>query len=110
MFATVRLYAGLSDAAVDAVRDRATDIGSLLCGVPGCAGGQLIRTRDGLIVVIVGDEEPVLVEAGRRFVSWAYRQAPAFRAAVLPTVWAGDVLLTTQAVRPVVRGGLPSGT
>ena len=110
MFATVRHYAGLSNAAVDAVGDRAADIEALLCGVPGCAGGQLIRTRDGLIVVIVGEEEPVLIEAGRRFVAWAHRQVPAFRAAPPPTVWAGDVLMTTQAARPAVKGGLPSDT
>jgi hypothetical protein len=97
MFATVRLYAGLSDAAVDAVTDHATGIGALLCGVPGCAGAQLIRTRDGLIVVIVGDDEPVLIEAGRRFVAWAHRHVPAFRRAAPPTLWAGDVLLTTRA-------------
>jgi hypothetical protein len=97
MFATVRLYAGLSDAAVAAVGNRATDIGALLDGVPGCAGGQVIRTRQGLIVVMVGDEESVLVEAGRRFVAWAHLHVPALSAAAPPSVWAGDVLLTTQA-------------
>jgi hypothetical protein len=99
MFATVRLYAGLSDATVRAVADRSASIASLLAAVPGCVSGQVIRTRDGLIVVIVGDEEPVLVEAGRRFVAWAARQVPPFGATTSVTVWAGDVLLTTEPFR-----------
>jgi len=39
----------------------------------------------------------VLVEAGRRFVAWARRHVPTFRPASPPNVWAGDVLLTTEA-------------
>lgn len=96
MFATIRLYAGLSEATVDAVSDRAAGIATMLRGVPGNPAAQLIRTRDGLIVVIVGDEEAVLVEAGRRFVAWVHRHVPGFRAAPSPTVWTGDVLSTTH--------------
>ena len=61
------------------------------------AGGRLIRTRDGLIVAMVEHDEPVLVEAGRRFVAWTRRYVPTFRPASPPNVWAGDVLLTTEA-------------
>lgn len=43
--------------------------------------------------MIVADEEAVFVEAGRRFVAWAYRNVPALAGTASPTVWAGDVLL-----------------
>ena len=95
MIATVRVYAGVTDTAIAAIADRSADIGAMLCGVPGCVGCQLIRTRDGLVVVIIGDDEPALVEAGRRFVAWTRRHVPTFRSKALPTVWAGDVLLST---------------
>jgi hypothetical protein len=60
------------------------------------AGGRLIA-RDGLIVAMVEHDEPALVEAGRRFVAWTRRYVPTFRPASPPNVWAGDVLLTTEA-------------
>jgi len=95
MIAAVRVYAGLTDAAVAAIADRSAEIGAMLCRVPGCVGCQLIRTRDGLVVVIVGDDEPALVEAGRRFVAWTSRHVPTFGPKALTTVWAGEVLLST---------------
>jgi len=99
MIAAVRVYAGLTDAAVAAIADRSADIGAMLCRVPGCVGCQLIRTRDGLVVIIIGDDEPALVEAGRRFVAWTRRHVPTFSPSALPAVWAGDVLLSTLDLR-----------
>jgi hypothetical protein len=99
VIATVRVYTGVSDAAIAAVTDRSADIGTLLCGVPGSVGCQLIRTRDGLVVVIIGDDEAALVEAGRRFVAWTRRYVPTFRSKAIPTVWAGEVLLSTLNLR-----------
>jgi hypothetical protein len=91
MFATVRRYV-MPPSAVGALAERAGDIQSVLADVPGCTGGQFIRTNDGLIVVLIGEDEPVLVEAGRRFVAWSRRHVPAFDSAPLPDVWAGDLV------------------
>ena len=97
MFATVRHYVGLSDATIDALIDRANDITGLLLGVPGCADGLFIRTRDGLVVVLTGDNEAAVVEASRRYVAWARRNVPTVPAGALATVWAGEALLTVRA-------------
>ena len=100
MFATVRRYAGLSDAAVAAVGDRAADIEAVLASVPGSCGVDLIRTREGLIVVTVGVDEPSLIESGRRFRAWIDDQIPDFRGAADPEVWFGPVLIPSEE-RPV---------
>jgi hypothetical protein len=95
MFATVRRYV-VGQSTVDAIADRVTDVDSVLAGVPGCGGGQLMRTRDGLIVVIVGTDEPVLMEAGRRFAVWAERNVPELRKSAQLEIWAGDLLRGTM--------------
>jgi hypothetical protein len=95
VFATVRRYV-VGQSTVDAIADRVTDVDSVLATVPGCTGGQLVRTRDGLIVVIVGDDEPVLMEAGRRFAAWAERNVPELRTSSQLDIWAGDLLRGTM--------------
>ena len=92
MFATVRRYAGLSEATVAALGDRAADIAAVLASVPGSRGAHLIRTREGLIVVTVGTDEPCLVESGRRFRAWVDDQIRDFREAAEPDVWSGPLL------------------
>ena len=59
---------------------------------PGSRGCDVIRTREGLIVVTLGDDEGSVVEAGRRFVTWLDGHVPAVRA-ITPDVWAGTVLI-----------------
>lgn len=93
MFATVRRYEGLSEPTVAALRERAAEIATVLGSVPGIGGWQLIRTRDGVIVVTLGDDEASLVEAGRRFVAWLEARVRGFRRRAQPEVWAGEVLI-----------------
>jgi hypothetical protein len=97
MFATVRRYAGLSDATVAALGDRAADIAAVLASVPGSRDAHLIRTRDGLIVVTIGADEPCLVESGRRFRAWVDDQIRDFREAEEPDVWSGPLLSRHEA-------------
>ena len=92
MLATVRRYAGLSEDTLAAVSRRAADIEAVFASVPGSSGIDLIRTREGLIVVTVGADEGCLVESGRRFRAWIDDQIPAFRDAADPDVWFGPVL------------------
>jgi hypothetical protein len=99
MFATVRRYTRLAPSAVDALEDHSREVRSVLAGVPGFTEAHLIRTRDGLILVTLGEDEGTLVEAGRRFVAWADRHVPAFRLAPQAHVWAGHVLPATSAHR-----------
>lgn len=109
MFATVRRYTRLAPSAVDALADHSGEVRSVLAGVPGFAEAHLIRTRDGLILVTLGEDEGTLVEAGRRFVAWADRHVPAFRLAPQARVWAGDVLPSTSAHRSFdLDGAAPS--
>lgn len=91
MFASVRRYL-LEPALVDALGARASEVATLLAGLPGCLGGHLIRTRDGLIVVLFGDDEQAAAYVGTRFVGWAHRRVPGLRGALPPEVWAGEVL------------------
>ena len=102
MFAAVRHYV-LESTAADSVIERSSDVEAILGSVPRWIGGQLIRTRDGLIVVMVGPDEPVVIEAGRRFASWALEHLPAWTTVPGPDVWAGDLVwsdLTPDDRRP----------
>lgn len=100
MFASVRRYV-LEPWLADAVSARAGDVGRLLAELPGCTGGHLIRTRDGLIVVLLGDDERAAAYAGTRFAAWAHRRVPDLRDAPQPEVWAGDVVgAAPGAARP----------
>ena len=101
MFATVRRYAGLSDSILATITHRAADIEAVFASVPGLAGTQLIRTREGLIVVTASDDERCLVEGGRRFRAWIDDQVPDFRDTADPEVWFGQALMHGEE-RPVV--------
>lgn len=109
MFGTVRHYAGLREATIAAAGERAADIAAVLASVPGSGDAYLIRTRDGLILVTVGSDEPSLVESGRRFRAWVDDEIRDFGAAGEAQVWSGSVLLRqvvtmdTVAVRPPER-------
>jgi hypothetical protein len=92
VFGTVRRYRGLDRSLVDAVAAQAAAIQSALIASPGCRGCEVIGTREGLIVVALGDDEAAVVEAGRRFVAWVDRHIPDLRVAN-PEVWAGEVLV-----------------
>lgn len=101
MFAAVRLYAAVDAALLDDLAGRETAIRRAITSVPGALGCEVIRTRDGLIVILFGEEEASVAEAGRRFASWMVGHVPALRA-VAPSVWAGPVLAHAElaAARP----------
>lgn len=104
MFATVRRYAPLPDSTIAAASERANEIGAVLASVPGSVDALLIRTREGLLLLTVGRDEPSLIEAGRRFRAWADDEIEGFDAAGEPDLWSGPVL--TGAVGPMhQRGG-----
>ncbi len=106
MFATVRRYARLPPSTVDGLGSRADDLRLLLLGIPGCSCAHLIRTREGVVLVTLGDDEPSLVEAGRRFAAWTGAHVPGFPPPVPPDVWAGEVLLDWRATpERAVAGG-----
>jgi hypothetical protein len=92
MFAAVRRYAGLEGTVVRGLVENSAAIRAALTSGPGSRGCHVIGTRDGLIVVTVGDDESSVIEAGRRFVAWIDRHVPEVRA-ITPEVWAGDVLV-----------------
>jgi hypothetical protein len=104
MFATIRRYAPLPGATVAAVSERATEIGAVLASVPGSVEALLIRTREGLLLLTVGEDEPSLIEAGRRFRAWIDDEIDGFDEAGEPELWSGPVL-TGTARRPDQRGG-----
>ncbi len=97
MFATVRRYAELSDSFVGALLHRGADIAAVLASVPGVTEAQLVRTRDGLILVTVGIDEPCLVESGRRFRAWVETHVPGFPPANDADIWVGAVVLQVAA-------------
>ena len=92
MFAAVRRYAGLDRSVVGDVAAHAAALRSALEATPGSCGCQVISTREGLIVIALGDDEGSVVEAGRRFVAMVDHHVPALRG-VSPEVWAGEVLV-----------------
>ncbi|HSL76563.1 MAG TPA: hypothetical protein VK867_06445 [Candidatus Limnocylindrales bacterium] len=104
MFATVRRYASLPDATVAAVNERTNEISAVLASVPGSVDALLIRTREGLLLLQVGPDEPSLIEAGRRFRAWVDDEIEGFDAAGEPDLWSGPVLTGSLPV-PHQRGG-----
>lgn len=103
MFAAVRRYSGPGESLEDALVGRTTAIRDALVDAPGVCGGDVISTREGLIVVVVGEDEDCVVEAERRFAVWAERDLPALQALTLE-VWAGEVLVHGGADHPARRG------
>lgn len=104
MFATVRRYAPLTGSTVAAVTERANEIGAVLSSVPGAVDALLIRTREGLLLMTVGEDEPSLIEAGRRFRAWIDDEIDGFDEAGEPELWSGPVL-TGSVHRPTPGGG-----
>jgi hypothetical protein len=92
VFAAIRRYRGLDGSLVDEMVANGRAICQALTSAPGSRGCDVIRTREGLIVVTLGDDEGSVVESGRRFVTWLDRHVPAVRA-ITPEVWAGTVLV-----------------
>ena len=82
---------------------RTTEIGAVLASVPGSLDTLLVRTRDGLLLIVVGTDERSLVEAGRRFRAWVDDEIEGFNAAGEPDLWSGPVLSGTLRVHH--RGG-----
>lgn len=99
MFAAVRRYSGLDGSVVDELTANVRALCAAVTSAPGTQGCEVIRSREGLIVVTLGDDEGSVVEMGRRFVAWIDRHAPEVRA-ITPDLWAGDVL--SHGVRPAV--------
>lgn len=97
MFATIRRYAGLTEAITDALAARVGDMATVLESVPGTSASQLIRTRDGVILVTVGSDEASLIESGRRVRAWMDANVHGFLAADEADVWAGRVVLHAGA-------------
>lgn len=93
MLATVRRYSELSDSFVAALLRRGADVAAVLESVPGVTAFQLIRTRDGLVLVTVGVDEASLIECGRRFRAWVEAHVPGFPAADDSDIWVGAVVL-----------------
>ena len=92
MFAAVRRYREVDGWLVDEMAAQAVAISEAMTSAPGSRGCEVIRTREGLIVVALGDDEGSVIEAGRRFVAWIDRHVPAVRG-IAPEIWAGDVLV-----------------
>lgn len=100
MFATVRRYAGLREATVTALIEQAADIATVLASVPGVHESQLIRTREGVILVTAGTDEACLVESGRRFRAWVNAHVRGFRSVDEADVWVGAVVLQRRGAEP----------
>lgn len=92
MFAAVRHYSSVDRTVIDELANQAGAICAALSTAPGSQGCQVISTRDGVIVVALGDDEGSVIESGRRFAAWIDRNLPAFRTAD-PEIWAGSVLV-----------------
>ena len=103
MFATVRRYVGLPDPVVGRVFALAGDLGALLAASPGFGDVRLIRTREGLLVVLTGTDEASLVESGRRFVAWVDTRVEGFRGAETIDIWTGDA-----AIAPAIGPPAPA--
>ena len=58
---------------VDELADQAGAISAALGAIPGSRGCDVIRTREGVIVVALGDDEGSVIESGRRFAVWIDR-------------------------------------
>ena len=103
MFAAVRRYAGLDAAMLNDLAFHAQAICRVLTSVPGSAGCEVIKTREGLLVVSTGADEAAVAEAGRRFVVWLDHHLPVLRSSD-PDIWAGEVLVHGVAAPPAEGG------
>jgi hypothetical protein len=99
----VRRYVGLDASLVEDVGAHAGAICRALTSAPGSSRCEVIATREGLIVISVGEDEVSVVEAGRRFVAWAEEHMPALRR-ITPDVWAGEVLVDGVAAATAEGG------
>ena len=91
MFASVRRYVDLPDPVVQRVFGIADDLGELLARAPGFSDLRMVRTEDGLLVVLTGTDEASLIECGRRFVAWVDARVEGFRGGAAIEIWTGDV-------------------
>jgi hypothetical protein len=98
----VRRYRALDRSPVDELVADELAICQALRSTPGSRGCNVIRTREGLIVVTLGDVEANVGESGR-FVAWLDRHVPA-DLAITPEVWAGTVLVHGTGNEPGLEG------
>jgi hypothetical protein len=98
MFATVRRYTGLPEPVAQRVFGIADDVGALLAGAPGFCDLRMVRTREGLVVVLTGTDEASIRECGRRFVAWVDARVEGFRGGGTVDIWSGDVAIVASIV------------
>jgi len=103
MFATVRRYVGLPEPVVGRLFAIADDLGVLLATSPGFRDVRLIRTREGLLVVLTGTDEASLVECGRRFVAWVDARVEGFRGVETIDIWTGEAAIAPGVVPAASR-------
>jgi hypothetical protein len=103
MFAAVRRYSSVDRLVVDELANQAGALSAALSTAPGARGCDVISTRDGVIVIALGDDETSVIESGRRFAAWIERHVPALRT-TSPEIWAGEVLIHGVGDESELRG------
>ncbi|HEV8403495.1 MAG TPA: hypothetical protein VGQ31_10720 [Candidatus Limnocylindrales bacterium] len=99
----MRRYVGLDASLVDDLSANATAICRALTSAPGARDCDVIATRDGLLVLALGDDEAAVVESGRRFAAWLERHLPDVHE-TNPEVWSGVVIAHGMAASPAEGG------
>ena len=92
MLAVIRRYEPVAPAVARsflAARDR---VEAILQDLPGLHAALLLRTRDGLALVAIGEEEWCLAEAGRRFRAWGDGHVAGFQSADEAAISVGEVI------------------
>jgi hypothetical protein len=85
---------------------QASAIRAALSATPGSRGCDVISTREGILVITLGDDETAVVESGRRFVAWLDRHVPAIRSTA-PEIWAGEVIVDDRIGAADKEGSRP---
>lgn len=70
MYATVRRYVGVPHDLMGELEAHASDVEAAMREAPGFVGFELMRTRDGMVAVIVAEDEMSALDVDRRGMAW----------------------------------------
>lgn len=92
VFATVRRYRAIPLSLLGALASHAHDIAGAMRDAPGFVSFELMRTRDGMLAVIVAEDETSALDIDRRGAEWMTAHLEGH----FPPTWdvlSGDVLV-----------------
>jgi hypothetical protein len=102
MYATIRRYVAVDHELIGVLEANASEVEAAMRQAPGFVGFELVRTRDGMLAVIVAEDEMSALNVDRRGAAWIQ----AHLSGSAPQTWdvlSGEVLVHAAA-EPVGEG------